>query len=258
LNEHLVEIQTASGAIDTFVVHPSDDRQCPAVVIYMDIWGLREELFDIARRIATVGYYCVVPNFYYRQGKIRNEYRNDKNQMITLDKLDERRRVQVLAPLNRLSDSMVVEDTGKILNFINADRSARPNSAIGCIGYCMGGRHVFRVTAHYSGRFKASVSLHGTDLVTDDADSPHLDILKATGEIYCGFGEKDRHTPPSTVATLDRVLSSSGLRYRYEVHSGADHGYALPDRDVYDKHCANRDWELIFALFQRQLCPYST
>jgi carboxymethylenebutenolidase len=54
--------------------------------------GLREELFDNARRIATVGYYCVVPNFYYRQGKIRNEYRNDKNQMITLDRLDEERR----------------------------------------------------------------------------------------------------------------------------------------------------------------------
>jgi carboxymethylenebutenolidase len=48
------------------------------------------------------------------------------------------------------------------------------------------------------------------------------------------------------------------VRYHYEVHRGADHGYALPDRDVYDKHCANRDWELIFALFHRQLRPYST
>jgi carboxymethylenebutenolidase len=258
LNERLVDIQTASGALDTFVVHPGDDRQCPPVVIYMDVWGLREELFDIARRIATVGYYCVVPNFYYRQGKIRNEYRNDKNQMITLDRLDEGRRAQVLAPLSRLSDSMVVEDTGNILNFIDADRSARPNSAIGCIGYCMGGRHVFRVTAHYPDRFKASVSLHGTELVTDSADSPHLDVLKATGEIYCGFGEKDRHTPPSVIATLNRALQSGGVRYRYEVHRDADHGYALPDRDVYDKHCANRDWELIFALFHRQLRPYST
>src|SRR5262249_55168510 len=96
--------------------------------------------------------------------KIRNEHRNDKNQMITLDRLDEGRRAQVLAPLSRLSDSMVVEDTGNVLNFIDAERSARPNNAVGCIGYCMGGRHVFRVTAHYPDRFKASVSLHGTEL----------------------------------------------------------------------------------------------
>src|SRR6185312_9920595 len=122
-----------------------------------------------------------------------------KNQMIPLDRLDEPRRALVLAPLSRLSDSMVVEDTAKILSFIDADRCARPNSPVGCIGYCMGGRHVFRVTARYPDRFKASVSLHGTELVTDCVESPHLDVLKATGEIYCGFGEKDRHTPPSVI-----------------------------------------------------------
>ena len=38
-----------------------------------------------------------------------------------------------------------------------------------------------------------------------------------------------------------------------ELHKGADHGYALPDRDVFDKAAANRDWELIFAMFRRQL-----
>src|SRR5215813_13418591 len=102
----------------------------------------------------------------------------------------------------------------------------------------MGGRHVFRVTAHYPDR------------------------LKATGEIYCGFGEKDRHTPPSVIAALNRALQSGGVRYRYEVHRDADHGYALPDRDVYDKHCANRDWEFFFLMIRRPprstLFPYTT
>ncbi|MBM3560261.1 MAG: dienelactone hydrolase family protein, partial [Alphaproteobacteria bacterium] len=32
----------------------------------MDVWGVREQLFDIARRIATVGYCCLVPDLYYR------------------------------------------------------------------------------------------------------------------------------------------------------------------------------------------------
>src|SRR4051794_15994398 len=32
-----------------------------------------------------------------------------------------------------------------------------------------------------------------------------------------------------------------------------EHGYALPNRDIHDKHAANRDWELIFAMFRRQL-----
>jgi carboxymethylenebutenolidase len=37
----------------------------------MDIWGLREELFDVVRHVAVVGYHCVVPNFWYRRGKVR-------------------------------------------------------------------------------------------------------------------------------------------------------------------------------------------
>jgi len=33
------------------------------------------------------------------------------------------------------------------------------------------------------------------------------------------------------------------------------HGSALPDRDIHHKSGANRDWELIFAMYRRQLGP---
>jgi carboxymethylenebutenolidase len=54
VQEQLVDIPTAAGAIDTFFAHPSDAGAYPTVLVYVDVWGLREELFDIARRIATV------------------------------------------------------------------------------------------------------------------------------------------------------------------------------------------------------------
>ena len=69
--------------METFVTHPEEGGPFPAVVIYMDFWGLREELFDIARRVGMVGYYCMVPDLYYRQGRVRNEWRNEKNEMIS-------------------------------------------------------------------------------------------------------------------------------------------------------------------------------
>ena len=34
----------------------------------MDAPAIREELRDMARRIATVGYYVMLPNLYYRSG----------------------------------------------------------------------------------------------------------------------------------------------------------------------------------------------
>jgi carboxymethylenebutenolidase len=219
------------------------------------VWGLREELFDVARRIATVGYFGVVPDFYYRQGRIRNEYRDAKGRMITLDALPSDQKARVLEPLASLTDDMVVADTASVLKYLdgNADVKRGP---VGSVGYCMGGRHVFRAAANFPDRFKASASLHGTNLVIDGKDSPHLQMSKARGEVYCGFGEIDRHTPRTTVETLDRTFAAldvSRVRYIREIHRGADHGYALPDRDVFDKQAANRDWETIFAMFRRQL-----
>lgn len=256
MRERRVEIPTRDGAMETFVAHPCENGPFPAVIVYMDIWGVREELFDIARRIATVGYYCMVPDLYYRQGKVRNEYRNEKNRMISLDSLDKQKKEIVYAPLRQLTDAMVVEDTGSILEFVDRGEPVRPK-VLGSIGYCMGGRHVFRVAAAFPDRFRASASLHGTELVTDRDDSPHRSAMKAEGELYCGFAEKDQFSPAPLIRTLDQSLKDGNVKYRYEVHEGADHGYALPDRDVFDKRAANRDWELIFAMFHRQIPPYA-
>jgi hypothetical protein len=74
MHDKSVEIPTRDGRMETFIIHPEQDGPFPAVVVYMDFWGMREELFDIARRIATVGYYCLVPDLYYRQGKVRTEF----------------------------------------------------------------------------------------------------------------------------------------------------------------------------------------
>ncbi len=248
--ERRIGIAAPSGVMETFVVHPSEGGPFPAVIIYMDVWGIREELLDIARRIATVGYYCVVPDFYYRQGRVCNEFRNEKNQMISLDRLDEHKKQLVLAPLAKLTDAMVIADTGCVFGFIDCGEPVRPGP-VGVVGYCMGGRHVFRVMGEFPQRIRASVSLHGSLLVTDDDDSPHLSAMKGAGELYCGLAEKDRHAQMPTIKALHETAWN--LQYRHELHKGAHHGYALPDRDVFDKHAANRDWELIFAMFRRQI-----
>src|SRR3954451_8876245 len=82
--EKYIDIPTADGRMDSFVVHPEEGGLFPAVVVLMDIWGLREELFDIARRVASVGYHVTLPNFWYRRGKVRFEYRDDNGRMRSL------------------------------------------------------------------------------------------------------------------------------------------------------------------------------
>jgi carboxymethylenebutenolidase len=254
MREKIVNIATPDGAMETFITHPQQDEPFAAVVLYMDVWGIREELYDIARRIATVGYYCAVPDFYYRQGRVRHEFRDADGKMISLATLPEADRQRVTAPLANLSDTMVVSDTGALLRFLDAGEPVRPG-AMGSVGYCMGGRHVMSVAAAYPDRFRASAGLHPTTLISDRPDSPHRLASQLRGEFYCGFAEKDHYAPPSMIEELDRIMAACPVGYHREFHLGAVHGYALPDRDIHHKAAANRDWELIFAMYRRQLGP---
>ena len=64
--EHHIDIKTADGVMNTFITHPEESGPHPVVLFLMDAPGKREELHDMARRIATAGYYVVLPNLYYR------------------------------------------------------------------------------------------------------------------------------------------------------------------------------------------------
>src|ERR1700749_2368355 len=55
--------------MNTFICHPERFSPHPAVILYMDAPGIREELRDMARRLGTVGYYVLLPNLYYRAGR---------------------------------------------------------------------------------------------------------------------------------------------------------------------------------------------
>ena len=255
MRERVIEIATPSGRMETFVTHPEQDGPFPAVILYMDIWGVRDELFEIARRVGTVGYYCMVPDFYYRQGRVRHEFRDAQNRMISLHALDEERRQRVIAPGRRLSNQMVVDDTGTILDFVRSGEPVRPGG-LGAIGYCMGGRHVLCVAGQYPEQITASASLHGTALISNAADSPHLLAQRFRGELYCGFAETDPYAPLSMVNELEALLRPCPVTYRHAIHAGALHGYALPNRDIFHPQAAARDWEMILAMFHRQIPAY--
>ena len=53
--------------------HPVRSRDTSIGVLVIPLWysGIREELRNFARRIAGQGYYCLLPDMYYRRGRVR-------------------------------------------------------------------------------------------------------------------------------------------------------------------------------------------
>ena len=64
--EKELDIETSDGLMNTFITYPDEGGPYPVVLFLMDAMGKRNELHDMARRLAAAGYYVLLPNLYYR------------------------------------------------------------------------------------------------------------------------------------------------------------------------------------------------
>ncbi len=241
-----VAIRTADGEMDAFVCHPEEGGPFPAVVIYMDAPGIREELRDMARRIGTVGYYVVLPNLYYRIGT-EGHYGFD----VSLTRTDDGERDKMLDAMRTLSNAGVVADTGPLLDHVRGDSAA--SGPIGCVGYCMSGQFVMAAGAAYADDFAAIASYFGVGIITKAEDSPHLKADRIKAEVYLAFAEEDVWVPPEVLDAMPGMLEQAGLEHRVEIYPDTEHGFAFSQRPAYHKQASERHWERLFALFDRKL-----
>jgi carboxymethylenebutenolidase len=240
--ERHVDVTSRNGVIPSFAVCPEGPGPYPGIILYMDAPGIREELRNLARRIAKHGYFCLLPDMYYRLGSLRFDFVRRAEGM----------RPTMFAAMNSLTNALVTEDTAAWLGFLDAQEKVKPGP-VGCVGYCMSGRYVTTAAARFSNRFAAVASLYGVGIVTEAQDSPHLLIDRIKGEIYFAFAETDEHVPDSVIPTLRQTLDKAGTRYGLDVYPGSRHGFQFPERDVYETHAAEASWAKIIDLWDRNL-----
>jgi carboxymethylenebutenolidase len=240
--EHHLDIPTADGAMNTFVVHPEEDGPFPVVLFYMDAPGKRDELHDMARRIAAVGYYVVLPNLYYRRSR---DYR--------LKERTEPAMAEMFEHMATLNAATTLCDTEAMLHFVDAQPAA-DGRRLGAVGYCMSGPFVMWAAAANPERFRCIASIHGANMATDAPDSPHRMARKIKCESYFACAETDRWAPPADIAKLQGALEQAGARHRIEWYPGVEHGFVFPLRvGIYNQAAAERHWERLFSLFERTL-----
>jgi carboxymethylenebutenolidase len=243
--ERQIDIPAKDGRITTFISHPEREGPHPVILFYMDAPGIREELRDMARRLAAVGYYVVLPNLYYRAGVLElGPLPRDP------DAPERKRMFDLMASIDI---AMVMDDTAALLSFIDADAAAL-KAPMGCVGYCMSGQYAISAAAHHPDRITAAASIYGTRLMTDRPDSPHLAARRAKAELYIACAEIDHYVPLETVEPLRTSLRESGVNAEIELYPRVEHGFAFPLRTaVFNKDAAERHWERLFALFHRRL-----
>ncbi|HWK85247.1 MAG TPA: dienelactone hydrolase family protein [Caldimonas sp.] len=240
--ERHLDIATADGAMNSFVVYPEEGGPFPVVLFYMDAPGKREELHDMARRIAAVGYFVVLPNLYYRRSR---DFR--------LKERTEPAMAEMFALMATLGAATTECDTEAVLRFVDAQPEADARS-VGAVGYCMSGPFVMWAAAAFPDRIGCIASIHGANMATDKADSPHRMAPKIRCESYFACAEVDKWAPPADIEKLQAALREAGTPHRVEWYPGVEHGFVFPQRaGIYNQAAAERHWERVFSLFARTL-----
>jgi len=235
-----ITVTTPDGEMPTWIHHPTNDGPSPVVLYLMDAPSVRPALHQMAARLASAGYYVMLPYLFYRGGPFREFGKSDEDMHARQDLMGQ------VNPTNIIGDCQALLD-------VASNDGAAADGKIGAVGFCMSGGLVISAARAMPERVAAVASIHGAWLVRDGTDSPHLGLDQATAEIYLGWADNDATAPPEEVPIMEAALAEAGLTYTLDFLTNALHGYAPPGGTNYNQEASELHWERVHSLFRRHL-----
>jgi len=239
------DITTRDGTCRTFVYKPQGTGPWPAVLVYMDAIAIRPAMLELGERLASYGYFVVLPDLFYRSGPY------EPMDPATLFSDPEKRKELFEKFIGPATPEAIMSDTRAFLDYIEAQPDVKPGP-IGTTGYCMGGFMSLTAAGTYPDEIGASASYHGGRLATDEPNSPHLLAPKIKGRVYVGGAIEDDSFPDAMKEKLEAALTDAGVDHLVETFP-AKHGWVFRDIPVYDEAMSERHWETLTALLDAKL-----
>lgn len=233
----LIEIPAAAGTAEALIARPTTgEGPFPGVILYMDAFGLRPRIQDMAQRIADWGYVVLAPNVFYREGTAASlALATD----MTTTAGREEAGAAAFPRVGRLTSDKAVPDIDAWLGALRGLDGVAPGP-IGVTGYCMGARLAVRTATAHPDEVAACGGFHGGGLATDAPDSPHLGLGNARARFVFGHADHDQSMAPDAVARLGEALDAAGLTASNEVYAGAPHGYSMADTSAFHPEATER------------------
>src|SRR5580693_9978955 len=240
-----IEIKTKDGTCPSYVFRPTGTGPWPAVLVFMDGPGIRPAMLQLGERLATHGYFVLLPDLFYRSGP----YEPMDPKTVFTD--PDQRKILMEKFFSKATPGNIMSDTGVFLDYLAAQPDVKPGG-IGTTGYCMGGLMSLTAAGTYPDRIAVAASYHGGRLATDAPESPHHLAPKMKARVYVAGAIEDPSFPDEMKARLEDALSKAGVDHTIETYQ-AKHGWVFRDFPVYDAAAAERHWQTMVALFDAKL-----
>lgn len=186
---------------------PEGARDLPAVVLVHDAFGLSEEMVEIARRIADLGYAVFAADVW--GGRITPRSEDEIGPLIGAMAGDRARWIGRVALAHEVAAAQPEVGGGDLVS----------------LGYCFGGSSVLEY-ARTGGRARAVIAIHpGLDLVEYDWSAVKPDT--APGALVV-FGADDPMATPEQWRKTKAAMTGAGVDWELNLYSGTVHGFTSP------------------------------
>jgi carboxymethylenebutenolidase len=231
-----IKIAVAGGDMPAYFARPAGVANPPVILVAQEIFGLHEYIKDVTRRLAKLGALAVAPDYYFRKGD--------------LTKITE---IPALLPIvNTKTDAELFADLDSAVAWAKAQGG--DTTRLGIIGFCRGGRTVWRYSTH--GNLKAGVAYYGTvkDPPNEAMPVNAIASAKEVKEPVLGlYGAEDQGIPVDQVKEMEAALKAAGKTAEFKIYPGAPHGFHADYRPSYDATAAADAWRRCVAFFTKHL-----
>jgi len=237
-----VEIPSDEGGpMGGYLARPSKGTH-PAVLVFMEIFGINSHIRDVTERVAREGYVALAPDYFHRTAA-GAEYGYDDAGF-----------AKGMQLLNALHADEMIADSRAALQYLRG-RSDVVADRIGCMGFCIGG-HMAYLTACETD-VRATASFYGGGIAAPQGPGGAASTLGRTprirGRVLCLFGGRDAFIPQAQADAVVSALRQAKVRYDSLTYADADHGFFCDQRGAYDADAAADAWEQVKRLFAEEL-----
>ncbi|MDH5645726.1 MAG: dienelactone hydrolase family protein [Candidatus Heimdallarchaeota archaeon] len=202
---------------------PKGNGPFPTIVLFMHAYGFDDPMKKVVDDLADNGYYALGVDSYLN-GTFSFQNREEDSIFKSFDLLVMWLKNNEFVDMNKL----------------------------GCIGFCMGGRHVYLANV-FTDIFKACVSYYGFPHrgATEDV-TPQNRIGDFTAPVFSIFGSEDKGIPMENVKEYQEA-SEKDLPHSSIVYEGAGHGFLNPYSPNHHKEAAEDAWKKTVEHFNKYL-----
>ncbi|MGQ0376678.1 MAG: dienelactone hydrolase family protein [Nitrososphaerota archaeon] len=219
ITENVVYFENYEG----YLARPGTDGEYPGIVMIHEIWGLNDNIKQMAEKLASHGYIVLAVNLYGVPAAV------------TID--DGRHLMSAYEP------EKGIENMNGAVNYLLENQHAL---SIGSIGWCFGGGESLNLALN-NYMMDATVIYYGR--LTSDTE--RLSVI--SWPILGIFGGLDQGIPVDSVRQFEAALNELEIPNEVYIYENANHAFANPSGDRYSPEDAKDAWEKTLAFLEKHL-----